>query len=186
MAVQNSLVLIETGLRCDATRSSVPCSPKSMKPVCLIVATALKRVDVKLAEERITRNTIGKPFFPQLLEYITGKLHSAPGDRVLALVYRGEDAIQKIRENSRRQHQSRESGAGHDPRHVWTGSPPPAYSRMSSMLPRHRSKRNGKSNCGSSRKTLLTRFIRRNRERMERPGRKFQALRNSVNKQLCK
>lgn len=42
----------------------------------------------------------GKVFFPSLLEYITGRIHY-PGEplnhRVIALVYQGPDAVQKIR-----------------------------------------------------------------------------------------
>lgn len=37
-----------------------------------------------------------KPFFPDLIKYITGKLHGE--NRVMALVYWGEDAISKVRE----------------------------------------------------------------------------------------
>ena len=35
------------------------------------------------------------PFFPELIEYITGKKHGE--NRVMALVYCGEDAIEKVR-----------------------------------------------------------------------------------------
>ena len=94
MSVQNTLVLIKP----DAMRRSLigPVVTKIEEVRLSLIATTLKRVDAKLAEAHYAQH-VGKPFFPQLLEYITGKLHGAPGDRVLALVYRGEDAIAKIR-----------------------------------------------------------------------------------------
>jgi nucleoside-diphosphate kinase len=59
-----------------------------------LVAAKLVLVSEKLANDHYVDH-IGKPFFPQLVEYITGKLHN--GTPVMALVYRGEDAIQRIR-----------------------------------------------------------------------------------------
>ncbi len=38
-----------------------------------------------------------KPFFDEVIKYICGELHGEPYRRVLALVYRGEDAIEKVR-----------------------------------------------------------------------------------------
>jgi nucleoside-diphosphate kinase len=53
-----------------------------------------------LAEEHYAEHR-GKVFFPSLLEYIMGQLHY-PGEpwkrRVVALVYQGQDAVQKIRD----------------------------------------------------------------------------------------
>lgn len=63
--------------------------------------SALKIVSVNrmLAEEHYAEHK-GKAFFPSLLEYITGQIHY-PNDpwkrRVIAIVYQGEGAIQKIR-----------------------------------------------------------------------------------------
>ncbi|MFA5271846.1 MAG: nucleoside-diphosphate kinase [Candidatus Omnitrophota bacterium] len=37
-----------------------------------------------------------KPFFPELIKYITGQLHGE--NRVMALIYWGKDAIQKVRQ----------------------------------------------------------------------------------------
>jgi len=37
-----------------------------------------------------------KPFYPELIKYLTGQLHSE--DRVMALVYWGEGALDKVRE----------------------------------------------------------------------------------------
>ncbi len=63
-------------------------------------ATKIVRVDKMLAEEHYEEHR-GKIFFPSLLEYITGMLHY-PGEpwrqRVIAIVYQGENAIKLIRE----------------------------------------------------------------------------------------
>ena len=37
----------------------------------------------------------GQPFYPELIKYITGQLHGE--NRVMALIYWGEDAIRKVR-----------------------------------------------------------------------------------------
>ncbi len=52
-----------------------------------------------IAEEHYTEHK-GKPFYPALIDYITGRLHypDAPQKRrVVALVYSGPDAVTKIR-----------------------------------------------------------------------------------------
>ena len=56
----------------------------------------LKLVDVKqeLAEKHYNEHK-GKAFYEELIKYITGKLHNA---KVVAIVYEGENIIQKIRE----------------------------------------------------------------------------------------
>lgn len=41
---------------------------------------------------------VGKPFYPNLLKYIRGDFHGLTDHRVLALVYRGENAVAKVRE----------------------------------------------------------------------------------------
>ena len=38
-----------------------------------------------------------KPFFPDLIRYIKGEFHNIPKSKVLALVYKGENAISEIR-----------------------------------------------------------------------------------------
>jgi len=38
-----------------------------------------------------------KPFFPDLIKYIKGEFHNIPKNKVLALVYKGENAISEIR-----------------------------------------------------------------------------------------
>jgi nucleoside-diphosphate kinase len=39
-----------------------------------------------------------KPFFPGLIRYIRGEFHGFKDHRILALVYRGENAVKKTRE----------------------------------------------------------------------------------------
>jgi nucleoside-diphosphate kinase len=65
-----------------------------------IAGSKIVTVNKMLAEEHYAEH-IGKPFFPSLLEYISGRLHF-PGEpdkqRVKAFVFQGENAILKIRE----------------------------------------------------------------------------------------
>lgn len=39
-----------------------------------------------------------KPFFPNLIKYIRGEFHGLKDHRVLAMVYRGDNAIKRVRE----------------------------------------------------------------------------------------
>lgn len=93
MAVQETLVLIKP----DAVKRNLigPVLTKLEEAKLSLVAAKQVLVTEKLANEHYVDH-VGKPFFPQLIEYITGKLHGG-GVPVMALVYRGEDAIQKIR-----------------------------------------------------------------------------------------
>lgn len=56
------------------------------------------KVSNMLAEEHYAEHK-GKGFFPSLLQYIKGELHYTEEDkrRVIAIVYKGEDAVAKIR-----------------------------------------------------------------------------------------
>lgn len=91
MAVQETLVLIKP----DAVRRNLigPVLAKLEEAKLHLIAAKLTNVSEKLAAAHYSDH-LGKPFYPQLLEYITGKLHNAP---VMALVYKGEEAISKIR-----------------------------------------------------------------------------------------
>jgi nucleoside-diphosphate kinase len=60
-----------------------------------IIAARVTRVSRELAEKHY-HHLQKKPFYDELLRYITGELHG--DNRVMALVYWGEDAINKIRE----------------------------------------------------------------------------------------
>jgi nucleoside-diphosphate kinase len=60
----------------------------------VIIATKVKAVSRELAEEHY-RHLKDKPFFEEIVKYLMGEFHTK---RVLALVYYGEDAIQKVRQ----------------------------------------------------------------------------------------
>jgi len=60
-----------------------------------IVAAKIVRVSRALAEEHY-RHLKDKPFFEELIKYILGELHNRR--KVMALIYWGDDAIQKCRE----------------------------------------------------------------------------------------
>ncbi|MFA4991363.1 MAG: nucleoside-diphosphate kinase [Candidatus Omnitrophota bacterium] len=60
-----------------------------------IVAAKMVRVSKELAAEHY-RHMKDKPFFEELIKYIQGELHGRR--KVMAIVYWGEDAIQKVRE----------------------------------------------------------------------------------------
>lgn len=94
MAVQQTLILIKpdglarrlTGLtidRLDATGLEM-------------VAAKVVSVSDSLAREHY-KALADKPFFPNLIRYIRGEFHGFKDNRVLAMVYRGEDAIAVVR-----------------------------------------------------------------------------------------
>jgi nucleoside-diphosphate kinase len=103
MAEERTLVLIKPdGLVKSLTGNIITTlSEAKLK----IVAAKIVKVDRKLAEAHY--NTLkdslikkfgkdeGAQIFESTMEYIQGKFHT---DRVFALVYKGEDAIKKIRE----------------------------------------------------------------------------------------
>ena len=62
-----------------------------------IAAAKVLRVSRALAEEHY-RALTQKPFFEEVIKYIMGDYH--PRKKVLAMVYMGPDAIQKVRELS--------------------------------------------------------------------------------------
>lgn len=59
----------------------------------VIIGSKMKVVSRKLAEEHYCHMK-DKPFFEEIVKYIMGDYHTK---RVMALVYYGEDAIQKVR-----------------------------------------------------------------------------------------
>jgi len=61
-----------------------------------IVGAKVVQVSRELAEKHYA-HLKDKPFFEEVICYIRGELHGEPYRRVLALVYRGEDAIEKVR-----------------------------------------------------------------------------------------
>ena len=60
-----------------------------------IIAAKMVRVSKELAVEHY-KQLKEKPFFDELIKYIMGELHDRK--KVLAMVYWGEDAIQKVRD----------------------------------------------------------------------------------------
>ena len=59
----------------------------------VIIAAKVKGVSKELAEEHY-QHLKDKPFFPEIVKYLMGEFHTK---RVMALVYYGDDAIQKVR-----------------------------------------------------------------------------------------
>lgn len=59
-----------------------------------IIGAKIVKVDKDLARRHYA-HLESKPFFPELINYITGELHGE--NRVMALVYWGENAIEKVR-----------------------------------------------------------------------------------------
>lgn len=62
-----------------------------------IVAAKIVRVSDELAREHY-KNLKDKPFFEELVKYIKGELHNRR--KVMAMVYYGEGAIEKVRETA--------------------------------------------------------------------------------------
>jgi len=60
-----------------------------------MIGLKIVKVKKELAEEHYHEHN-GKPFFQNLISYLTGKLHNDA--KVIAIVYEGENAIKKIRE----------------------------------------------------------------------------------------
>lgn len=65
-----------------------------------IVGAKVVRVSREFAEKHYAglRERKGEEIFEGTIKYIQGKLHGEAYERVLALVYEGEDAIKKVRE----------------------------------------------------------------------------------------
>ncbi|MDI6641479.1 MAG: nucleoside-diphosphate kinase [Elusimicrobiota bacterium] len=61
-----------------------------------IVAAKVVRVSKELAEKHYA-HLKEKPFYDEVIKYICGELHGERYQRVLALVYEGENAIEKVR-----------------------------------------------------------------------------------------
>jgi len=61
-----------------------------------IVGAKVVHVSKELAEEHYA-HLKSKPFFNDVIKYLMGDLHGEEYSRVLALVYKGEDAIGKVR-----------------------------------------------------------------------------------------
>ena len=64
-----------------------------------IAGAKVIKVSQELAEKHY-QHLKDKPFFGELIKYIQGKIHGENYERVLALVYQGDNAIEKVREIS--------------------------------------------------------------------------------------
>ena len=92
---QNTLVLIKPdGLKKSLTGNILT---KLAETRLIIVGAKVVSVSKELAEQHYI-HLKDKPFFPDLLNYIQGKMYGEGYQRVLAMVYRGENAIQKVRD----------------------------------------------------------------------------------------
>lgn len=93
MAEQQTLVLIKPdGLKKSLTGNILT---RLSETKLEIVAAKITRVSRQLAEEHY-RHMKDKPFFEELIKYIQGELHERK--KVMAVVYWGKDAINKVRE----------------------------------------------------------------------------------------
>ena len=61
-----------------------------------MVGAKVVSVTEELAREHY-QELKGKPFFENLIKYIRGEFHHIPNNRILALVYEGEDAVKLTR-----------------------------------------------------------------------------------------
>ena len=92
--IQQVLVIIKPdGLKKSLTGNILS---KLSEAKLVIIGAKVVRVSRELAEEHYL-HLKDKPFFEELVKYIQGTLHGEAYNRVLALVYQGGDAIQKLR-----------------------------------------------------------------------------------------
>jgi nucleoside-diphosphate kinase len=93
--VNSTLVLIKP----DGVKKSLPGNilTKLSETRLIIIGAKVVRVTTALAEEHY-RHLKDRPFFKDLIEYIQGKPYGKEYERVFALVYKGPDAINKVRQ----------------------------------------------------------------------------------------
>lgn len=93
--IQQTLVMIKPdGLKKSLTGNILT---KLAEAKLVIIGAKVVRVSKELAEAHYI-HLKDQPFFGELIRYLQGKLHGDDYSRVLALVYRGEDAITKVRQ----------------------------------------------------------------------------------------
>ncbi|OGR89103.1 MAG: nucleoside-diphosphate kinase [Elusimicrobia bacterium RIFCSPLOWO2_01_FULL_59_12] len=96
-ALQPTLILVKPdGLKKSLTGNILT---KLAETRMIIVGAKVVQVSRELAEAHYT-HLKDKPFFGELVRYIQGEIYGADYRRVLAMVYRGEDAIRKVRDIS--------------------------------------------------------------------------------------
>src|SRR5882672_6432679 len=95
--LQNTLILIKPdGLKKSLTGNILT---KLAETKLIIIAAKVVQVSRELATAHYI-HLKDKPFFEELLRYIQGEMYGADYKRVLAMVYRGQDAIKKVRDIS--------------------------------------------------------------------------------------
>ncbi|MBI5848396.1 MAG: nucleoside-diphosphate kinase [Nitrospirae bacterium] len=98
--VEQTLVLIKPDALKNSLTGYVLSQLSEFHTGLRFAGTKIVYVNNLLAEEHYAEHR-GKVFFPSLLEYIMGQLHYPEEPwkrRVIALVYQGQDAVQKIRD----------------------------------------------------------------------------------------
>jgi nucleoside-diphosphate kinase len=92
--LQNTLVLVKPdGLKKSLTGNILT---KLAETRFIIIGARVVSVSKELAEAHYM-HLKDKPFFPELIRYIRGEHYGEDYRRVMAMVYRGADAIQKVR-----------------------------------------------------------------------------------------
>ncbi len=92
--IQQLLILIKPdGLKKSLTGNILT---KLSEAKLVIIGAKVVEVSKELASEHY-KHLSDKPFFSELIDYIQGKVHGEPYNRVLAFVYQGEDAIARLR-----------------------------------------------------------------------------------------
>ncbi|MBW2995425.1 nucleoside-diphosphate kinase [Candidatus Woesearchaeota archaeon] len=92
MAVQQSLIIIKPDGLVKSLTGNILTALSETK--FIIVAAKIVKPPRELVEKHYEEHK-GKPFYAELVNYLTGKFHT---DRAMFLVYQGENAIEKIRE----------------------------------------------------------------------------------------
>lgn len=95
MATEQTLILIKpdgaarrlTGLTIDRLDSTG----------LELVGAKVVNVSEKLAREHY-KSLSDKPFFENLIKYIRGEFHSIKDNRIFAMVYRGDNAVKRVRD----------------------------------------------------------------------------------------
>jgi nucleoside-diphosphate kinase len=91
---QNTLILIKPdGLKKSLTGNILT---KLSETRLTIVGARVVSVSKELAEQHY-ESLKDKPFFPELINYIRGEIYGEEYRRVVGMVYRGDDAIKKVR-----------------------------------------------------------------------------------------
>ncbi len=95
--IQNTLIIIKPdGLKKSLTGNILT---KLAETRLIIIAAKVVHVSEELARQHYS-HLQDKPFFPELVRYIRGEHYGTDYQRVLAMVYRGDSAIKKVRDIS--------------------------------------------------------------------------------------